>query len=199
MENEEWRDVVDYEGLYQVSNLGRVKHLATYMVDTRGREWRRPERFIKAILNYNGYWRVGLSKNGKFKRHYLHRLIAEAFIPNPNNLPCIDHINTNRKDNRIENLQWVTCKENLNNPLSKINNAVGVESYLKEHRRGNSPFAIKIVGINLSTGEITKYDCIRDASEHGFCESYIAKCIREIKGTHRGYKWLTQDEYNQIK
>ena len=106
-----WVDIKGYEGLYQVSNQGRVKRLYK-----NGKI-----RILKPSLDNNGYLYVTLSKNNKPKIFKLHRLIAINFIPNPENKPCIDHINTIRTDNRVENLRWVTKKENSNNPLSKIN------------------------------------------------------------------------------
>ena len=69
----------------------------------------------KPSINNNGYYRVYLSKNGKQKLFTLHRLIAQAFIPNPDNKPCVDHINRNKQDNRIENLRWATESENMKN------------------------------------------------------------------------------------
>ena len=108
--NEIWKPIKDYEGLYEVSNLGRVKSLN---YKRTGKE--------KILKNSecNGYLVVSLVKNGKLKQFYVHKLVAEACILNPENKPCIDHINTIRNDNRIENLRWVTYKENMNNELTK--------------------------------------------------------------------------------
>jgi hypothetical protein len=95
MESEEWRDVVGYEGLYQVSSLGRV----------------RSNNVIRKI-NGKRYYKIDLYKDSICKWHLVHRLIALAFILNPHNKPEVDHINKNTKDNRLENLRWVTSKEN---------------------------------------------------------------------------------------
>ena len=119
MEEEIWKPIKDYEGLYEVSNLGRVKSL-----NYRGT---RKERILKNTERSNGYLAIGLIKNGKTKMFRVHRLVAEAFIPNPENKPCVDHINTIRDDNRVENLRWVTYKENNNNPLTK-------KKYSENHR-----------------------------------------------------------------
>ena len=106
--NEIWRDVVGYEGLYMVSENGAVRNCKTNKV------------LATKVERQTGYCKVNLSKNGVSKWTLLHRVIAKAFIPNPENKPCIDHINTNRQDNRLTNLRWVTHTENMNNPLSKI-------------------------------------------------------------------------------
>lgn len=103
---EVWKDIQGYEGLYQVSNLGRVKSL-------------RRSKIRKLYKDDKGYFRVTLKKKGKSKNFQIHRLVATAFIPNPENKPEVDHINTIRTDNRVQNLRWVTSSENSNNPLTK--------------------------------------------------------------------------------
>ena len=116
---EEWRPIKGYEGLYEVSNLGRVKSLERY--DTLGRK--KKERILRGRCNKHGYLSVNLYKNGIEKDFFIHRLVAEAFIPNSNNLPEVDHINTIKDDNRVENLRWATIKENRNNELTKKHNS----------------------------------------------------------------------------
>ena len=111
MEEEVWKPIKDYEGLYEISNLGRVKSL-NYGGTGKG-------KILKNIEDRKGYLKVCLTKNGRHKILKVHRLVAEAFIPNPGNKPCVDHINTIKNDNRVENLRWVTHKENSNNPLTK--------------------------------------------------------------------------------
>lgn len=103
-----WKDIEGYEGLYQVSNLGRVKNVKRNRV-TYGMKG-----------DKDGYLRIGLSKDGILKTYKVHRLVAMAFIPNPDNKPFIDHINTVKDDNRVQNLRWCTSKENNNNPITKI-------------------------------------------------------------------------------
>lgn len=107
MEKEIWKPIKDFEGYYEVSNIGRVRSL-NYKRTGK-------EKILKNTESNDGYLIVGLTKNGKRKQFKVHRLVAEAFIPNPENKPCIDHINTVRSDNRVENLRWVSYKENSNN------------------------------------------------------------------------------------
>lgn len=103
-----WKDIPEYEGIYQVSTMGRIK------VRRKGNE-----RISIGVLDKStGYRRFSLYKNGEGKRAYVHRLVAESFVPNVENKSEIDHINTIRHDNRVENLRWVTRKENRNNPMS---------------------------------------------------------------------------------
>lgn len=112
-----WKDVQGYEGLYKISNFGNIKgHNKTYFC---GKNTKRvlEERFIVGEVR-NGYKRVTLWHNKKHRRVFVHRLVAEAFIPNPDNKPEIDHIDGNPSNNRAENLRWVTHTENLNNPIT---------------------------------------------------------------------------------
>jgi transposase len=99
---EEWRDIEGYDGLYKVSNSGRVKNRKNHVL---------------VLYRRKGYSRVGLHRKGKGKGHFAHRLVASAFIPNPENKPCVNHMNGVRDDNRVENLEWATVKENNDHAL----------------------------------------------------------------------------------
>lgn len=115
--NEEiWRDVAEYEGLYEVSNLGRVRCFDHF--DSLGRLQKGTIRVLQ--LDARGYYRVSLYKGNYMKLCSVHRLVAEAFIPNPENKPCVDHIDTNPRNNNVENLRWVTHRENYHNPISEV-------------------------------------------------------------------------------
>lgn len=111
-----WKDVVGYEGLYQVSNLGRVKTVARKQLYKDGSVHFIKERILSVQIGKRGYYVVNLSKNGTQHTKTTHRLIADAFIPNPENKPCVDHIDGNRLNNSIENLRYVTHGENMRNP-----------------------------------------------------------------------------------
>ena len=105
-----WKDVIGYEGIYQVSNLGRIKRVANnHLCNIKYQG----EYYLKPLDNGKGYLRMKLSKNGHSKRVMLHRIIAEAFINNPKNKKVINHINCDKKDNRIENLEWCSQSENV--------------------------------------------------------------------------------------
>ena len=103
MEKEIWKDIDGYEGLYQVSNLGRVKSLH-----------HNKEKILKGSYNSKGYYFVKLCKNGISKSIFVHRLVAQEFIPNPDNLPIVNHKDENPRNNNVDNLEWCTQKYNAN-------------------------------------------------------------------------------------
>ncbi len=105
-----WRDVIGYEGLYQVSNLGNVKSL--------GNEFSRKERLLKLSFQSKGYLTVVLQKDAKRKMVLVHRLVAEHFILNIYNKPQVNHINGIKTNNRVENLEWVSHRENLDHAIN---------------------------------------------------------------------------------
>ncbi len=95
---EEWKQIKGYEGLYEVSNLGRIRNAAGHI--------------MKPQDETGGYFAIGLTKNKKFSRHRIHRLVAEAFVPNPDSLPIVNHKDEDRKNNRADNLEWCTSQYN---------------------------------------------------------------------------------------
>ena len=108
-----WKDIPHYEGLYQVSNLGRVKALPRERENHSGGKWIQPEKIMAITINNDGYHCVSLMNANHVRRtERVHRLVALAFIDNPENKPEVNHINCIRGDNRVENLEWVTRKEN---------------------------------------------------------------------------------------
>lgn len=109
-DSEVWKDVVGYEGLYQISTFGRVKSLKRF--DTRGNPLK--SRILKNVSRGNGYLSVNLCKNATAKLFNLHRLVAQAYIPNPDSKPQVNHIDEDKTNNKIDNLEWVTIKENAN-------------------------------------------------------------------------------------
>ena len=117
--DEEWKSVVGYEGLYEVSNKGNVKALERLVWNNGGLQ-RKHERMLSPSANKFGYKCVSLCKNGKVHRRTIHRIVAEAFIPNPNNKPNVDHIDTNPSNNEVSNLRWVTQSENAMNELTRV-------------------------------------------------------------------------------
>lgn len=193
---EEWKAIKGYEGLYEVSNLGRVKSISyTNQYGTFDRVV-----ILKGWI-CEGYPCVQLTKNNEKKTFKIHRLVAETFISNPNNLPEVDHINTIRDDNRVENLRWVTPKENMNNPLTKEKRC-GYQGNKSEEikKKISKAQSIKVVQLTLE-GELVKIwdSAIKAQKECGFDNGNINRCCRGKYKTHKGYKWMYYEDYIKLK
>lgn len=125
---ENYKNVKDYIGLYQINSNGTVKGLKRMIELKNGKNRVIEERILKPRIDSYGYITVRLSKNGKTKTCFIHRLIAEAFIPNPNNLPQINHISGDKQDNSINNLEWTTPSLNSRHAYRNgLNNNYGVD------------------------------------------------------------------------
>ena len=163
--SEEWRDIEDYECLYQVSNLGRVKSLKF-----------NKERILKPGMDRGGYLQVGLHAGGKRKVLTVHRLVASAFVPNPDNKPEVNHVDEDKSNNRACNLEWLTRKQNINhgtrNERSAKNRSKPVDQYTLDG---------KFVKTWASTMEVGR--------QTGFHQSNIGAAARgELKTAH-GFIW----------
>ena len=192
-ENEIWRDIIiekngiiyDYTGLYQVSNYGRVKSL--------GNDKKRKEKILKPIIYNNGYQNVGLSKNGEIKTFSVHRLVATAFVPNPDNLLVVNHKNETKTDNVWTNLEWCTVQYNTN-----YGTAIERQSKKKKGDKNpmygitgdKHPSAKKV--ICLETKQV--FGCIKDAQEW-LGKGNIKHCLAGRNKTAGGYHWMYLDDY----
>ena len=177
MTKEIWKTIPGFEGLYEVSTQGRVRSLDKYVNSRWGCKRLIKGQIIKPIEHYNGYLFVSLYYQRKQIIKSVHRIVAETFISNPDNKPCIDHINTNRQDNRIVNLRWCTPKENEANELTKA-----------KHINGNNAKKVnqltldgELVRVWLSGREITR--------ELGFDNRGISDCCIGKRKTAYGFKW----------
>jgi len=138
-----WKDVKGYEGLYQVSNKGNVKAYPRTSIGGFGAVNYRPEHYMKQYQTKIGYLTVRLSKNQKGKNITVHRLVAEAFLDNPENKITVNHINGIKNDNNLINLEWATYKENNNHAYE---NGLNTRLKGKDHPffGGNNPKMIKV-------------------------------------------------------
>ena len=154
MIEEIWKDVVGYEERYQISNLGRLKSKDVILNKADGKKELRKGKILKLNKNQFGYFTHLMSNGPEYKRKNIpiHRLVATAFIPNPDNKPCIDHINTIRTDNRVDNLRWCTQSENNRNPIT-------MTKYRKKGEFRHSietKIKIGLLSLGRTTSEATK-------------------------------------------
>lgn len=170
-----WKDIKDYEGLYQVSNFGNVRSL--YRIENYSKYKRKRNGKILRQNTTRAYNYVILCKNNKTKTFRTHRLVAETFLPNSNNYPVINHIDGNKQNNRIENLEWCTYKYNIE------------EAY----RLGLSKTK-KINQYDLKGNYIKTWNSIINASKTLKIDtSAITKCCRGKRNKAGGYKWKYND------
>lgn len=182
-EGEIWKDVVGYEGLYKVSNYGRLKSFSKRSRLPNKKLVSVPCERILLLKDTNGYCKITICKEGKMLHTNVHRLEALAFIPNPENKPCIDHIDGNRKNNCLCNLRWCTVKENMNNPITVQRISEGKVGALH-------PKSKKVMQIDMNGNVVKIWGSIRDAErEGGFRSSSISECCNGKEKSHYGYIW----------
>lgn len=175
-----WLPVKGYEGFYEVSNFGRVVSLGRWVpnnLSKSGFAWRK-ERMMKLGHDKDGYLRVGLRKNGEIcKTKKVHRLVAEAFIPNPLNLPEVNHKDENKENNRVDNLEHCDTKYNIN--------------YGTRNERSAQKRRKKVNQYDSQRNFIKTHNSIREASkETGIPEKNITSCLTNPKRkTAGGFIW----------
>lgn len=176
-----WKDVIGYEELYQVSNLGKVRSFPRKGTHTK------KINLLKPSKNKKGYLQVSLSKNKNRKTISIHRLVAQTFIDNPNNLPQVNHIDGNKLNNCVDNLEWCTNEYNMKESI-KLGLRKNSYKYGKNHCR-----SVVVNQYSLDGYFIKQWYCVKDIErELKFDNRNICACCRKKRPTAYGYIW----EYN---
>jgi hypothetical protein len=185
---EKWRDVKGYEGLYMVSNLGRVRSLDRMVVAPLGHYGIRNGVILRQKLNTSGYPFVILHYNGKPHSMTVHRLLMCAFVPNPDNKPQINHKNGIRTDNCVGNLEWCTPSENIKHSYSELGHRPN--RAMKGRFGGDNPTSKPVVQYTLNGKFIAEYGGQSEAArETGILGEYISRCCRGVQNNAGGYVW----------
>lgn len=158
-----WKPIIGYEGKYEISTNGEVKSLK--------RKFQATEKILKPAILKSGYYAVGLSKNGEVRTHLNHRLVAEAFIDNPYGKPQVNHIDEVKTNNNIENLEWVTNKENCNHGTK---NDWSFKPVIKKSKSG------KI---------LHTYAKLTNVKQDGYSPSKVCLCCKGKRNHHKGFVW----------
>ena len=176
---EEWKDIEGYEGIYQVSNYGNIRRVDSIVKYDNEKEVHYNSKLLKPIKQGNGYYYINLNYKGIGKTFRVHRLVAKAFIQNPDNLPIINHKNEDKADNRVENLEWCTYKYNSN------------YGTLPRKRDEISKNISKTVLQLTPNGSIVKkWDSTMECGRNGYSQSHIVQCCNGKRKTHKGFKWM---------
>lgn len=162
--DEIWKDKKDYEGHYQVSNFGRVKSIKF------GKE-----RILKLRTDKDGYFKVDLSKNNKLKTFTVHRLVAEAFLPNPHNYPCVNHKDECKTNNNVNNLEWCNSKYNIN--------------FGTRNEKASKKLSKPVLQYTLEGEFVKEWSSTMECGINGYNQSNVAACCRGERKTHRGFIW----------
>ena len=175
-----YKDIEGFEGLYQVSNKGNVKSLVNNKGVAR-------EKLLKLVNIGNGYLRVILCKDKTRKRFFVHRLVANAFLPNPTNLPCVNHIDECSTNNFVTNLEWCTHKYNCN--FGTRNERMS-KSKRNDHNKSKKVYQYSKEGELIAVWKSTN-----EAGRNGYNFGNVASCCRGKRKSYKGYIW----SYEPIK
>ena len=191
---EEWRTAVYdgeiYEGLYKVSNLGKILSLNYHLTGKA--------ELMNPSDNGHGYFKVGLSKNGKTKNCYVHRLIAETFLANPENKPCINHKIEGDEGKKINmvffnedgtvdeertTIEWATYEENNN--------------YATRNERTAKALSKPVLQLSLSGDLIREWESTHECGRNGFDSGHVSACCNGKQKTHKGFRFMFADDYKE--
>ena len=181
-EGEIWRDITGYEGLYKVSDRGNI--YSVRRLNSRGNKC--GGRVLTPTYNENGYLIVGLCKNGIKKSKRVHRLVAEAFVPNHNSYLEINHKDENKINNHVKNLEWCTREHNVNHG--------------KRNKKVSQKLSKKVKAVNVETGEVITFNSTREAGNKGYDKGNISRASRGVYyggNLYKGHRWYYIEEENK--
>ena len=175
MGTEIWRTAIvngePYEK-FQVSNFGRILNLNYYNTGKA--------KLMEPSYDGQGYLKVKLSKNKETKQCYVHRLVAETFITNPENLPEVNHIDEDKTNNRVDNLEWKSHKDNINH---------GTRNERAAKANTNGKLSKRVLQLSLTGDLIREWPSTMECERNGFHQGHVADCCNGKQKTHKGFRW----------
>ena len=171
---ENWKDVLEFEGLYQASNLGRIRSLFRYKI------------VLKPQKNSCGYLFVNLHYNGNVKKCFIHRLVYEAFNGKIPEGLVVNHIDENKENNRLDNLNLMSQKENIN---------WGTRTQRVSKSLTNGFFSKSVLQFTLNWKFVRDWPSTMECQRHGFNNSNVGKCCNGLKKTYKGFIWMYADDF----
>lgn len=189
LDGEVWKDIKDYEGFYQVSNMGRIKSLARTRKTKGNGIYHIKESILKQSITKKGYLRINLTKNSQGRKFQVHRLVAQTFISNPENKPQVNHINEDKTDNRVSNLNWMTDKENSN-----WGTAIKRAKQTKIDRGIVQALCKTVLQYDLDGNFIKEWNSTQETGKGGFNRGHVAACCRGEERQHKGYIWKYKED-----
>jgi len=174
----EWKTIANHPE-YEINRNGVVRTKSN-------------KRVIKQRINNTGYYTVFLSFSNR-RKEFVHRLLAIAFIPNPQNKPCVNHIDNDRTNNDLSNLEWVTKQENTDWMIKQGRNKRTKEWLQRLHDTQADKFYKAVIATHIETGEVTEFKSVNSVREKGFYPGNVCSCCQKkygvLKNVYRGYAW----------
>jgi len=183
-----WKSIPGYNGRYEISNFGRVKSLSrTKRGFHNGNEYfyMSNDKILKATNLPIGYSQVTLFNGKEYKKHSVHRIVAIVFIPNPKKLPFINHKDGDKANQKAENLEWCTAKENMQHAYKILK----IKPSQLGRFGGNHNKSRPIIQMDMNKNIIKKWESAMDAVRNGFESSCICRCCQGQQKIHKGYMW----------
>lgn len=187
-----WKDIPGYAGLYQASNFGKIRSKDRV---TKNRHYY--GKILKPQNNGYGYQKLILSAKGKHYQRYVHRLIAQTFIPNPHNYSEVNHKDENPANNNVDNLEWCTAKQNSNYGNHCIHVSQGSKKSTKQHIaciNNGMKTAKPVIQLTMDGKVVKRWKSMEEAERKGnFHRCNIHQCCEGVYKQHKGYKWKYAD------
>ncbi len=191
-----WKDIKCYEGVYQVSNYGRVQSLDRVQYDKNGKAVFYKGKILKQSPNSRGYTRVCLRGGKGYEQPFVHRLVAEYFVPNdsPSEFTVVNHKDSNHLNNNADNLEWTTILGNNHHAIAN-GRMQRTDKWIENLNKSLEKHYKPVIGYDPISGmEVVAFKSIQECGRHGFDASCVCDCCKGKRKTHKGLVWRYADE-----